>query len=147
VPVLDQEHASGWDETFFSHTFHEVTNYYPYRALRARKYKFVRNLYPELTRPLPSDLWASPTWRATEREGMEMMGRRPTKAFLHQRGEALFDVEADPMETTNLIDDPALQDVAGEMRTKVRHFRMETSDPWVLASRQLGEEGLEGGVS
>jgi hypothetical protein len=78
---------------------------------------------------------------------MEMMGRRPTKAFLHQRGEALFDVEADPMETTNLIDDPALQDVAGEMRTKVRHFRMETSDPWVLASRQLGEEGLEGGVS
>ena len=115
--------------------------------MRARKYKYVRNLYPELTTPLPSDLWASPTWKAIEREGMEMMGRRPTRAFLHQRGEALFDLEVDPMETTNLIDEPALQEVAKEMRTKVQRFRMETRDPWVLASRQMGEEGLEGGVS
>ena len=147
LPVLDEGHALDWNETFFSHTFHEVTNYYPYRALRARKYKYVRNLCPELTRPLPSDLWMSPTWKAVEREDMEMMGRRPTREFLHQRGEALFDVEADPVESTNLIDDPALQEVAAEMRTKVRHFRMETRDPWVLASRQMGEEGLEGGVS
>ena len=55
--------------------------------------------------------------------------------------------EAEPVESTNLIDDPALQEVAAEMRTKVRRFRMETRDPWVLAARQTGEEGLEGGVA
>jgi hypothetical protein len=107
----------------------------------------VRNLYPELTRPLPSDLWASPTWQAVTGQGLEMMGQRPTEAFLHQRAEALFDVEADPVEAVNLIDEPALQEVAEQMRTKVRQFRMATKDPWVLASRQAGEEGLEGGVS
>ena len=118
-----------------------------YRALRGRRYKYVRNLYPELTRPLPSDLWASPTWQAVIGEGLEEMGKRPTAAFLQQPAEALFDVQADPEEAVNLIDDPALQEVAQQMRTKVRQFRMATSDPWVLASRQMGEEGLTGGVS
>lgn len=146
VPILQQSEPAGWDETFTSHTFHEVTNYYPYRALRGRRYKYVRNLYPELTRPLPSDLWASPTWQAVVTEDMETMGVRPTRAFLHQPAEALFDIQADPQETTNLIQEPGLQDVVEQMRTKVRHFRMQTHDPWVLASRQAGEEGLAGGV-
>lgn len=146
LPILDAAHPEGWDETFFSHTFHEVTNYYPYRALRGRRYKYVRNLYPELTRPLPSDLWASPTWAVVQREGLARMGQRPTAAFLHQPAEALFDLEADPVEAVNLIDEPALREVAEGMRTRVRQFRMATRDPWVLASRQMGEEGLEGGV-
>ena len=142
VPILDQEHPEGWDETFFSHTFHEVTNYYPYRVLRGRKYKYVRNLYPELTTPLPSDLWRSPTWQAVCNEGIEMMGQRPTQRFLHQDAEALYDIESDPAESKNLIDDPALKDVAAEMRRKVQRFRIDTKDPWVLASIQGGETGL-----
>ena len=144
LSILDEGHPGDWEETFFSHTFHEVTNYYPYRALRGRKYKYVRNLYPELTTPLPSDLWSSPTWKAIEREGLSMGGRQ-TCNFLHQDAEALFDIEIDPVESTNLIHDPALQEIGEEMRTKVRRFRMETKDPWVLASRQMGETGLDGG--
>lgn len=143
VPILDDAHPEGWDETFFSHTFHEVTNYYPYRVLRGRKYKYVRNLYPELTTPLPSDLWASPTWQAVRNENIEMMGKRPTQNFLHQSAEALFDVENDPMESTNLIDDASLADVAEEMRQKVKSFRIETKDPWCLASYHAGEPGME----
>jgi N-sulfoglucosamine sulfohydrolase len=96
---------------------------------------------------LPSDLWASPTWQAVIDENMVSMGQRPTEAFLHQPAEALFDVQADPVEAVNLIDDPALQDVTEQMRTKVRQFRMATDDPWGLASRQMGEAGLTGGVS
>jgi N-sulfoglucosamine sulfohydrolase len=140
LPILDEAHPQGWDETFFSHTFHEVTNYYPYRVLRGRKHKYVRNLYPELTTPLPSDLYASPTWQAVVREKIPMMGQRRTEAFLHQAPEALFDVESDPMETRNLIDDPGLSAVASEMRNRLKRFRLETKDPWVLASRQMGED-------
>lgn len=141
LPVLDQAHPEGFDETYFSHTFHEVTNYYPYRVLRGRNYKYVRNLYPELTTPLPSDLWASPTWQAIRRKNLEM-GKRRTEKFLHQDAEALFDIESDPMESTNLIDDPALQDIAETMRQKVRAFRTETKDPWCLASYHAGEPGM-----
>lgn len=138
LPILDDAHPEGWDEVFFSHTFHEVTNYYPYRVLHGRKYKYVKNLYPELTTPLPSDLWRSPTWSAIEGESLPM-GKRSTEKFLHQDSEALFNVDTDPMETTNLIDDPTLQDVAHEMRERVKAFRLETKDPWVLASQQAGD--------
>ncbi len=143
LPILDVSDPDGWDETFYSHTFHEVTNYYPYRVLRGRKYKYVRNLYPELTTPLPSDLWASPTWQAVLSDGLEMMGKRPTDRFLYQDAEALYDIEADPSESNNLIDDPDLQVVAEEMRQKVKQFRMDTDDPWVLASIHGGEAGLK----
>ena len=139
LPILDDAHPDGWEETFFSHTFHEVTNYYPYRALRGRKYKYVRNLYPELTTPLPSDLWRSPTWQAIEGEGLQM-GKRSTEKFLHQDAEALFDIENDPTESTNLIDEPSLKEIAEKMRTQVREFRVRTDDPWVLASQQAGED-------
>ena len=121
VPILDETHPEGFDETFFSHPFHEVTNYYPYRVLRGRKYKYVRNLYPEITTPLPSDLWASPTWQAIRRENLEM-GKRRTEKFLHQDAEALFDVENDPMESTNIIDDPEVQDIARSYATKSSHL-------------------------
>jgi N-sulfoglucosamine sulfohydrolase len=144
VPVLDKAHPEGWDEVFFSHTFHEVTNYYPYRVLRGRKYKYVRNLYPELTTPLPSDLWRSTTWQAIEGKGLAM-GARDTQKFLHQEAEALFDIENDPAETVNLIEEPGLKAVVDEMRKKVQDFRVRTEDPWVLASKQAGENFSEVG--
>lgn len=142
LPIVEEEHPAGWDETYFSHTFHEVTNYYPYRVLRGRRYKYVRNLFPELTTPLPADLWDSPTWQAVLDRNIEMMGKRPTDRFLHQDAEELFDLEADPVEAHNLIDDPDLADVAEEMRQKVKDFRMRTGDPWVRASIHGGETGL-----
>ncbi len=143
LPILEAEHPEGWDETYYSHTFHEVTTYYPYRVLRGRRFKYVRNLFPELTVPLPSDLWASPTWQAVRAEGMSAMGGRPTERFLHRDAEELFDLEADPLESRNVIDQPEMQEIAAEMRRKVKSFRRRTSDPWIRASIQGGEEGLE----
>ena len=142
LPILDKSHPEGWEETFFSHCFHEVTNYYPYRALRGKRYKYVRNLYPELTVPIPSDLWKSTTWQSVLKGHSDMMGKRPTRSFLHHDGEELFDLENDPMETRNLIDDPRLAVIAEAMRQKVRAFRIETKDPWCLASYQAGEPGM-----
>ncbi|MBI3282155.1 MAG: sulfatase [Acidobacteria bacterium] len=36
LPVLEQENPSGWDQVYFSHTFHEITMYYPMRGTRTR---------------------------------------------------------------------------------------------------------------
>jgi len=58
LPILEQPAPAGWDEVYFSHTFHGITLYYPYRAVRTRTHKYVRFLEPELEMPLPSDLAA-----------------------------------------------------------------------------------------
>ena len=145
LPILadEGEHPGdgAWEETFTSHCFHEVTNYYPYRALRGRKYKYVRNLAHQLPTPLPSDLFRSPSWTAVRDENVEQLGDRPRDAFVQQDAEALFDMQADPNETRNLIADPAHAEVAAEMRRKVMDFRIQTRDPWLEQSFQEGEPG------
>ena len=145
LPILEDDGphpgAGAWEKTFFSHCFHEVTNYYPYRALRGRRYKYVRNLAHQLETPLPSDLFRSQTWTAVREDGIEMLGQRPRASFLQQDREALFDMEADPSESRNLIDDPPLAGVAAEMRAQVIAFRRATRDPWLEVSFQQGELG------
>ena len=143
LPILEDDgpHPGGgaWEETFFSHCFHGVTNCYPYRVLRARRYKYVLNLAHQLETPLPSDLFRSLTWTAVRDDNLDRLGERSRARFLQQDREALFDMEADPAEFRNLIDEPALAGVAAEMRAKVLAFRQATRDPWLEVSFQLGE--------
>jgi N-sulfoglucosamine sulfohydrolase len=40
LPMLEQEDPEGWDEVYASHTFHEITMYYPMRVVRTRRRTF-----------------------------------------------------------------------------------------------------------
>lgn len=136
IPVLRQENPQGWDRTFFSHNFHGVTEYYPYRVICDRRYKYVRNLFPELTMPLPSDLYASKTWRAIE-SGHLAMGLRRTEDVLHQQGEKLYDLEADPAEAVNLANEPEHRERMEAYRRDMEEFQKRTKDPWLPQMKQF----------
>jgi len=130
LPVLEEENPEGWDELFFSHTFHEIVNYFPFRGVRTRKWKYQRILFPELEMPLPSDLWNSPTWQGLRSRGLKKMGERSTRDVLNHPGEELFDMEADPVESRNLAGLPRYRDVVRDLSRRVDEFRKETEDPW-----------------
>ena len=67
--AMNDEHPEGWDEVYCSHTFHEVTMYYPMRSVRTRKHKLIWNIAHGLGFPFASDLWKSKTWQVVlERE-------------------------------------------------------------------------------
>ena len=139
LPVLEQASPAGRDEIFFSHTFHEVNNYYPMRGIRTRRHKYVRFLFPELDMPLPSDLFGSATWRAVRAGKLEQMGRRRTAAVLRHAHEELYDLEKDPWETANVAASAEYAKVLAELRGKVQAFRRETKDPWWIVDQQRGE--------
>src|SRR5688572_11319898 len=65
LPIVEETNPAGWDEIYGSHSFHEVTMYYPMRALRTRKYKYILNLAHQLPFPTAEDLFNSPTWQNT----------------------------------------------------------------------------------
>ena len=135
LPVLEQSSPAGWDEIFFSHTFHEINNYYPNRGIRTRRHKYVKFLFPELEMPLPSDLFASPTWQVSRK--LERMGVRRTQAVMRHAAEELYDLEKDPNETTSIAaQQPGL---LADLRAKVLRFRRETKDPWLIVDEQRGE--------
>ena len=140
LPILETENPADRDEVYFSHTFHEITMYYPMRGIRTRQYKYIRNLFPELEFPHASDLWASATWQSILRAGENAkVGARPVGQYLHRAAEELYDIHADPDELANLAQSPAHAATLAALRKKVHEFRARTGDPWMILSQYNGE--------
>jgi N-sulfoglucosamine sulfohydrolase len=132
VPILDQENPAGWDEVYASHTFHEVTMYYPMRAIRTRKYKLILNIAYPLSFPFASDLYDSATWQGVLKRGDELYGKRTVAAYNKRPRLELYDLEADPDEVVNLAGNPKYGKVLIDLGAKLRKFQEDTQDPWVL---------------
>ena len=139
LPILEQENPAGWDRVYFSHTFHELTMYYPMRGMRTKEYKYIRNLLPELEFPFASDLWACATWQSVK-DGSGKLGKRSVQAYLHRPGEEFYDIRKDPDEVVNLAGSPAHQQTLAAIRAEVHAWRRKTRDPWTILGTYKGEE-------
>ncbi|MGH8174927.1 MAG: sulfatase family protein [Steroidobacter sp.] len=131
LPILEQPQPAGWDRIYASHGFHEIQQYYPMRALRTRRYKYIVNLAAELTFPIAGDIQSSPSWRAIEARPAVGLGGRMLQAFLHRPAEELYDLAKDRRELRNVATDPAYGDVLRRMRAEMAEFRASTHDPWL----------------
>jgi N-sulfoglucosamine sulfohydrolase len=133
LSALAEADPQGWDEVKGSHTFHEVTMYYPMRVVRTRKYKFIWNLANELEYPFASDLFDGATWQDARKKGKDSAyGKRTIQAFLHRDKYELYDLEADSDETKNLAASPEHQRLVEEMLGKIKAFQAATKDPWII---------------
>ncbi len=131
-PVLERERVADWDTTYASHTFHEITMYYPMRVVRERRFKLTWNIAHGLEYPFASDLWASATWQGNLRRGNKLYGKRTIEAYLHRPRFELYDLENDPHEVRNLAADPQHKGKLEEMKAKLKAFQKRTKDPWLL---------------
>jgi N-sulfoglucosamine sulfohydrolase len=117
---------------FGSHTFHELTMFYPMRSVRTRKYKYILNLYPELEFPFATDLFMSKTWQGILRRKLDDMGERKTRDYLYRPKEELYDIERDPNESINLADNAAQSETLQTLRDALKYMRLETDDYWLI---------------
>lgn len=131
LKVIDQEHPQGFDEHFASHTFHEITMYYPMRAVISGRYKYILNLAHQLPYPFASDLYASPTWQSVLRDKDELYGKRTVYDYVHRQRHELYDLEADPDELNNLATDPSYAKLLSELQEKLKAWQARTRDPWI----------------
>jgi len=135
LDVVETEKTTGWDEAYASHTFHEITMYYPMRVVRTRRHKYILNLAHQLPYPFASDLYASPTWQAVLERDIERFGQRPVEAYLHRPRHELYDLKNDPHETENLARSSAQEKVLAELQAKLKAWQQRTKDPWVVKYR------------
>lgn len=131
LPILEQQKPEGWDDVLLDHVMHEVTQYYPMRAIRDRQYKLIWNIAWRLEYPLPIDTMRRKTWTETLRRGEKKIGPRTVENFLFRDEIELYDLEADPAEVNNLAADPAHQAVKLKMLARLRDRLTETADPWL----------------
>ncbi|NOY81072.1 MAG: sulfatase [Kiritimatiellaeota bacterium] len=130
--IVDQPSPADWrEEVFASHTFHEITNYYPMRVVRTKRYKFIWNIAWKLDYSFASDLWASASWQAVLRAGAERFGSRTVDAYVHRPRFELYDLATDPNETINLAGRPGYQQATADFVEKLKAFQRETNDPWL----------------
>ncbi|WP_010135924.1 sulfatase family protein [Ochrovirga pacifica] len=130
--ILEKENPEGWNTVYASHTFHEITMYYPMKAVIQGKYKLIWNIAWQLDYPFASDLWASSTWQSVYRNHEEMYGNKTVEDYLKHAEFELFDLEKDPGETNNLALDEAYQEKLAELKAQLRKFQLQTKDPWLI---------------
>ncbi len=130
--ILGRENPAGWDMVFASHTFHEITMYYPMRAIRTREYKYILNLAYKLDYPFASDLYASPSWQEMLKMKATKLGVRRIDAYVRRPREELYHLPSDPDEVKNVADDPAHQQVLNDLRARLKAWQQKTNDPWIV---------------
>ena len=132
LPILSAEPTTGFDTVFTSQNFHEVTGYYPMRGVRDKHHRLIHNLNFKM--PFPN---VGPNSQIFADIINKTLNNVPTDWFktmhdYYYRGEfELFDLDKDPLESKNMIDDPSYQDIAKELKDKLWQWLVNTSDPWL----------------
>lgn len=136
LPILESSEilpAEKWQQQIFgSHTFHEVQNYWPTRFTRTRRFKYHRNIVWRLDFPFATDLYGSLSWEGIRNTKPPVhVGQRSLKDYIFRPKEELYDIENDPLEIHNLVDEEEYSDVSRELRKTVEAWQLETEDPWL----------------
>ena len=91
----------------------------PARAVRTERHKYVRNL-------------SDAPWGLGDGDAayFDALALEPGQTWATPRvPEELYDLDADPLERVNLVDDPAHADVLEAMRGRLREHAAQTADP------------------
>ena len=145
LPILKKEPEpkdNNWNEIFASQNLHEVTMYYPMRAVRNRDFKLIHNLNYKMPFPIDPGSYLSPTFQ--DLLNRTVQGRRTgwfkTLRNYYYRDEwELYDLTRNPQETYNLVDEPQYLKMFAEMKEKLLSWQRETNDPWVCAPNSVWE--------
>lgn len=133
LPILQQENTDpDWTQVYGSHTFHEVTNYYPTRFIRTSQYKYHRNIAWKLDFPFSTDLYASLSWEGMRNSRPVQIGKRSLRDYIRRPPEELYDLYADPHEVNNLAQSPKHRELLLKFRKDMERWQRDTRDPWLF---------------
>ncbi|HXG55649.1 MAG TPA: sulfatase [Vicinamibacterales bacterium] len=85
--------------------------------------------------PFASDLFASKSWQGALARKLATFGPRTIQAYTQRPAFELYDLERDPLESTNLAADPKHAHVLADLKARIKAFQERTGDPWVIKWR------------
>lgn len=143
LPALDSEQP--WATAFSSQSHHEVTMYYPMRAIQHQQFRLIHNLNYKMPFPIDQDFYVSPTFQDLlnrTRAGQPTHWNKTLHQYYYRDRWELFDCSRDPTESQNLAPDPRYADVLQLLRAQLLKWQWDTGDPWVCAPDAVLEEKL-----
>ncbi|XP_077490725.1 N-sulfoglucosamine sulfohydrolase [Amblyomma americanum] len=146
LPLLTAEKApesSQRDFVYTSHSLHEITMYYPMRAVRSAGFKLIHNLNYKMPFPIDQDFYVSPTFQ-------DLLNRTQHKEPLHwtktlnsyyYRDEwELYDLEGDPNELFNVAQNESYASMLSQLKQALFKWQQTTNDPWICAPHSVLED-------
>ena len=126
--LLENPNATTRTHIFAEHNWHDFEDFG--RAVRSRKYKYIRNFYPDLPGTPPADAVRSPTYvKMLELRKEDKLNEHQQRSFVAPRPEEeLYDLEADPHELNNLAGQQEYQQIQQELRAVLDQWQEETFD-------------------
>ena len=127
---------------FASHDAHEITMYYPMRAVRDCRHKLIHNMYFKMPFMIDQDFYLSLSFQDLLNRTMQ---GRPTNWFkslkdYYYRSEwEFYDLLHDPRELNNVADVPSYQDILNDLKGKLNDWQRSTNDPWICGPDSVWE--------
>jgi uncharacterized sulfatase len=118
------------------------------RAVRDKRYKYIRNYMPHLSRGQDIDYMNQmPTMQEMRRLNAEGRLEGPQKQYFEETKpiEELYDTAVDPHEVNNLAGDPKYKDVLQRMRNVHAQWVRETGDVGLIPEPEFDEMKRPGG--
>ncbi|KAM7035303.1 N-sulfoglucosamine sulfohydrolase [Acridotheres tristis] len=143
LPALESEQP--WATAFSSQSHHEVTMYYPMRAVQHGHFRLIHNLNYKMPFPIDQDFYVSPTFQDLlnrTRAGQPTHWDKTLHQYYYRQRWELFDCSRDPSERQNLAPDPRYAPTFQLLRAQLLKWQWDTGDPWVCAPDAVLEEKL-----
>ena len=101
-----------------------------YRSIRDKRYKYIRNFYPDLPNTPPADALTSMTFKSILdlKEKGELNEFQMNVFISPTPEEELYDLDNDPFELNNLVEDQDYANVLERMRNVLTEFMESTGD-------------------
>jgi uncharacterized sulfatase len=144
LPVLRGASREHREEIFTTHSRDREMNVYPCRAVRTRRWKYIRNLDPDVEHTTHIDK-AQPkdgsgyfaTW--VERSKTDPAAAAIVERYHHRPAEELYDLLADPREQKNVAGDSANTTVLADLRQSLADWMKSQGDEGLATERELAE--------
>ncbi|XP_069685700.1 N-sulphoglucosamine sulphohydrolase [Periplaneta americana] len=136
LPLLVKEPAKDTGAVFASHSHHEVTMYYPMRAVRTKRYKLIHNLNFKMPFPIDQDFYISPSFQDLlnrTRSKQSLMWYKTLRSYYYRDEWELYDLKLDAEELNNVATKPAYKDIFFKLKTKLTKWQKMTADPWICS--------------
>jgi len=140
--VLRGEEDAHRDAVFVTHSGDGEMNRYPLRAVRTRRWKYIRNLDPAGEHHTHVDrakaAGAGAYWDSwVEAAKADPAAAAVVRRYHHRPPEELYDLEADPWELRNLAADAAHAATLARLRADLDAWMKEQGDEGLATERAL----------
>lgn len=144
LPILEKEPGpkEDWDLVFASQNLHEVTMYYPMRAVRNRDFKLIHNINYKMPFMVDQDTYLAPSFQDLLNrtvQGRPTSWYKTLREYYYRDEWELYDLTRDPQEIRNLVDTPIYLRTLAELKEKLFAWQRETNDPWLCAPNSVWE--------